>query len=291
MSDVPGPIEPTSTQTITGLYTESFQPAGAAKGVVLINHGYSEHCGRYREVAHVIAKAGWAALSYDVRGHGRSPGPRGYIDRFEIYLDDLSEMVSAARKLVTSDAPLVLLGHSHGGLITLRALVDDRPPVAAAAIVASPFLALKLAVPSWKKLLAKVASRIAPQLPQPNPLQVEHLTLDKQKQAERIADTMCFEVATARWFTEAAAAQDYVLAHADRIRIPTTWLVGGDDPIADPARSRIVASKIPGASYHDLVGMKHEVLNEVERGKVFQQLTRALEAVLAKHARPQPATV
>ena len=54
----------------------------APKGVVLITHGYAEHCGRYREVAHVITNAGWAALSYDCRGHGQSPGDRGYIDRF-----------------------------------------------------------------------------------------------------------------------------------------------------------------------------------------------------------------
>ena len=95
-------------------------------------------------------------------------------------------------------------------------------------------------------------------------------------QAERRADTRCFGVATARWFTEATAAQEYVATNAHRIQVPTTWLVGGDDPIADPARSRTVASRISGASYHDLVGFKHEVFNEVERARVFDQLTRVL---------------
>ena len=57
-----------------------------------ITHGYAEHCGRYREVAHVIVNAGWAALAYDVRGHGQSPGVRGFIDRFDTYLDDLAAM-------------------------------------------------------------------------------------------------------------------------------------------------------------------------------------------------------
>src|SRR5439155_25531642 len=100
MNDAPGPISPTSTQTIAGLYTETFVPAGAGgtsgtpRGVVLVNHGYAEHCGRYREVAHVIVNAGWAALSYDVRGHGKSPGERGYIDRFPTYLAHLSTMLA-----------------------------------------------------------------------------------------------------------------------------------------------------------------------------------------------------
>jgi alpha-beta hydrolase superfamily lysophospholipase len=284
MNDAPGPLAPTSTQTIAGLYTETFRPEGTPKGVVLVTHGYAEHCGRYHEVAHVIVNAGWAALAYDVRGHGKSPGARGYIDRFTTYLDDFVAMQAAARELAAVPAPMILLGHSHGSLITLRALADDRPPQVAAAIVSSPFLALKLKVPGYQRVLARVASTIAPKLSQPNALRVEDLTQDKQKQAERIADKLCFDIATSRWFTEASAAQDYVFANAARIKLPTTWLVGHDDPIADPARSKAVASKIAGASYHDLAGMKHEVFNEVERGKVFRELTRALDATLASPA-------
>lgn len=278
MSTLPGPLAPTSTQTVSGLYTESFLPSGTPRGVVLVTHGYAEHCGRYHEVAHVIVRAGWAVFSYDVRGHGRSPGERGYIDRFAIYLDDLAAMQAAARAVVGAGAPMILLGHSHGSLITLRALADERPPAVTAAIVSSPFLALRLAIPGYRRVLASVASRLAPKLAQPNALRVEDLTQDQAKQAERLADKLCFDVATARWFTEALAAQDYVFAHAGRIALPTTWLVGADDPIADPARSRAVAAKIPGAKYHDLVGMRHEVFNESERARVFSELSRALGA-------------
>jgi alpha-beta hydrolase superfamily lysophospholipase len=276
MTELPGPIAPTTTSTIGGLYAESFAPEGTPAGVVVITHGYAEHCGRYHEVAHVLVDAGWAVLAYDVRGHGKSPGERGYIDRFETYLNDLAAMQAAATKLAPEGAPMVLLGHSHGSLITLRALAGEQPPNVRAAIVSSPYLALKLVVPGYKKLLARVASRIAPKLAQPNALRVEDLTHDAAKQAERVADTLCFDVATSRWFTESSAAQDYVLAHADRIKVPTTWLVGGDDPIADPARSRMVASRVAGATYHDLVGMRHEVFNEVDRAQVFAELTRAL---------------
>ncbi|HET9621719.1 MAG TPA: alpha/beta hydrolase [Kofleriaceae bacterium] len=275
----PGPLTPTSTQTISELYTETFRPAGTPKGVVLVTHGYAEHCGRYREVAHVIVNAGWAVRTYDVRGHGRSPGDRGYIDRFTTFLADFAAMQAAARDLVGPSDPMVVLGHSHGSLITLRALCDDRPAKADAAIVASPFLALKLKVPAAQIWLAKAASKLTPRLAQPNALRVEDLTSDPQRQAERTADKLCFDIATARWFTEASAAQDYVLDHADRITVPTTWLITADDPITDPARSRLVASRVAGADVHDFAGMKHEAFNEVERGKVFAELTRALAKV------------
>lgn len=278
-SNAPGPIAPTSTQTIAGLYTETFLPGGAPRGIVVVSHGYAEHCGRYREVAHVVVRAGWAVLSYDVRGHGQSPGQRGYIDRFTTYLADFTAILAAARRLVSTAAPVVLLGHSHGSLITLRALADSHPPEVAAAIVSSPFLALRLAVPRHKLMLARIASRIAPRLSQPNTLRAEQLTQDLQKQAERLADKLCFDVATSRWFTEATAAQEFVSANASRIKVPTTWLVGQADPIADPARSKAVAARIAGASYHELVGMRHEVFNELERGKVFSELTKVLAAI------------
>jgi alpha-beta hydrolase superfamily lysophospholipase len=272
----PGPITPTSTPTIGGLYAEQFLPAGTPKGAVLVTHGYAEHCGRYRELAHVIVNAGWVALTYDVRGHGKSPGERGFIDRFDAYLEDLAAVHKATRALIPTTAPLVLLGHSHGSLITLRALVDQRPIECKAAIVSSPFLALRMRVPGYKKLLARVASRLAPKLAQPNALRVEDLTSDREKQQERIADKLCFDVATARWFTEAAAAQDYVFEHAARVKVPTTWLVGGADPIADPARSKAVAERVTGATYHDLAGLKHEVFNETTRDTVFAEVTAVL---------------
>jgi alpha-beta hydrolase superfamily lysophospholipase len=277
MNSAPGPIAPTATPTIGGLYAEQFLPPGPPRGVVVVTHGYAEHCGRYRELANVIVGAGWAALTYDVRGHGQSPGTRGFIDRFDAYLEDLAAVQAAARKLAPEGAPLVLLGHSHGGLITLRALCDERPPQhVKAAIVSSPYLGLRLAVPGYRKVLARVASRVAPRLAQPNALRVEDLTSDPVKQQERLADKLCLDIATARWFTESSRAQEYVATHAARIKIPTTWLVGGADPIADPGRSRAVASRVPGATYHDLVGLKHEVFNETSRGQVFAEVRRVL---------------
>lgn len=281
MSATPGPMDPTSVTTIStdhgALYAETFTPKTDPNGVVLVTHGYAEHCGRYREVAHVLVNDGWSVLTYDVRGHGQSPGARGFIDRFDRYLADFRAAHARARKLAPSK-PIVLLGHSHGSLITLRALCSESPPAATRAIVSSPFLGLRLAVPKYRKVLARVASRLAPSLAQPSALRVEDLTSDKQKQAERLADNLCFDIATARWFTEATQAQAYVHDHASKIRVPTTWLVGGADPIADPAQSRRVANRVPDAQYHDLVGLKHEVFNEVDRGKVFSHLTSALAA-------------
>jgi alpha-beta hydrolase superfamily lysophospholipase len=105
------------------------------------------------------------------------------------------------------------------------------------------------------------------------------LTHDVEKQKEHDADRLNFDIVTARWFTESTAAQQFVAAHADRIRVPTTWLVGGADPLTDPVQSRHVAGRTPGADFHDLAGMRHEVFNETERASVFAHVTRVLGSV------------
>jgi len=139
-------------------------------------------------------------------------------------------------------------------------------------------------VPGYKKVLARVASRIAPKLNQPSGLRVEQLMQDPQKQAEWAADKLNFPTANARWFTEALDAQDFVAKHAENITTPTTWLVGGADPLCLPAASKRVADRAKNATYHDLVGLRHEVFNETERGKVFAEVTKVLDGCGAKTA-------
>lgn len=273
--------EPTRFIPITGegglkLHGEVFLRDNA-KGVVLVTHGYAEHCGRYRELADVLVTAGWSVLTWDVRGHGQSAGRRGYCDSFSQFLGDFRAALKAARSL--GDGPLVALGHSHGSLITLRALLEASPPEVAAVVVSSPFLGFGQPVPAVKAALGKVASLVAPRLALPNGIRSADLTSDPAKQAEHAKDTLCFGVATARWFTEAVAAHRAVDEGAHRITARTLWLVGGADTIANPAQSKKVAAKMPNATLRVFEGYRHEIFNEVERPKVFAELTAFLDTV------------
>jgi alpha-beta hydrolase superfamily lysophospholipase len=118
-----------------------------------------------------------------------------------------------------------------------------------------------------------MTSRVTPRLTMSNQLRIEDLTADAGKLAERRADTLCHGVATARWFTEARAAQQHVYDHATKVTVPTLWLVSGADAIADPGRSRDVADRVRApVAYHAFDGFKHEAFNESERGRVFSTL-------------------
>jgi alpha-beta hydrolase superfamily lysophospholipase len=212
-----------------------------------------------------------------MRGHGRAEGQRGHVDGYRDYLRDLD---AAHAQLMThggSSLPILLVTHSNGGLIAMRHLADPTRHLdnVDSAILSSPFLGLKANVPLWKDALGRAAGRFAPRLSMPNELRIEDLTHDPDKLAERRVDTLCHEVASARWFTSALHSHEYVRELAHRVTLPTLWLVAEDDRIADPAAARTVHGRLRAPSrLHTLPGMFHEVFNEVDRGRVFE-LVRA----------------
>lgn len=283
-----GPLDPTRTTTFpstggTTLYGEIFLPSTKPTAVALIVHGYADHCGRYREVAHALVNAGLAVFSFDYRGHGRASGRRGCLESWSDYHDDLDAAIAQATQLAPR-RPVIVACHSNGGLITLRALTDpNRRPAIAAVIASSPYLGLRLQVPAAKLWLARGMSRIAPNFSQRNNLQPEDLTTDPEMQAARVADTLCHDIASARWFTESAAAQMHVQRQFAEISVPTLWLIGGADPIADPTISEQVARGVRGADVRVLAGFRHEVWNERARE---QPLAAAATFAAAQAASP-----
>jgi alpha-beta hydrolase superfamily lysophospholipase len=288
----PGPLVPSASTRFassdgTELYGEWFA-AARPRAAALVAHGYLEHCGRYRELAHVLTKAGVATFTFDMRGHGRAEGQRGYIAGIGDYLADLDAARGALDRWVDELAPgvtlpRVLIGHSNGALLALRALADPEraPQPLAAAVVSSPFLGLKHRISPIKEAIGKIAGRWLPTLSLPSDIPIEHLTSDPEKQRERRLDTLCNDVASAGWYLAAQEAQLYVLDHAARIEVPTLWLVSSDDRVADAAVSRTVHARLRApCTYHELSGMEHEVFNERERGRVFDLLRDFLDHVL-----------
>jgi len=288
---VPGPMEPTSTGQLfsadgTALYAEWFE-AEAPRALALVMHGYAEHCGRYREVAHVLTDARLAVLTYDMRGHGRAEGQRGHANDYSEYLADMNAALDELTRRATArypggkSLPVLLVTHSNGGLVALRALADPFrcPRDVEAAVLSSPFLALEVQVPAAKQLVGRAAGIIAPTLSLPSGLEIDHLTHDPDKLAERRVDTLCHEVASAGWFTSSMQAQEYVAEMAHRVTVPTLWLVAGRDRLANPRTTRAVHARLRAPSrLVEFPDMYHEVFNEVDRGRAFGYLREFIDS-------------
>jgi alpha-beta hydrolase superfamily lysophospholipase len=140
------------------IHRQSWLPEGPAQADVFIAHGASEHSGRYRYVVGPLTEAGFAVHSHDHRGHGRSEGPRAYLERFDYVLEDLDASIEAAR----TDRPFFLLGHSMGGCAAIAYAVRHQEKLDGLALSAP--LAVLEAAPAPLRAIAKALSVVAPRL-------------------------------------------------------------------------------------------------------------------------------
>ena len=268
------------------LHVEHFAPRGEARGVVVALHGYAAHVGSYRHAAASLAAAGLATTSFDCRGHGRSGGPRGHCRRFGEYIDDL-ELVVARARIAHPGVPWALLGHSHGALIALEAVLTGRlrPD---GLVLAAPMLIRKLKVPVWKLAIAPVASLLCPRLALASGLLAEDVTRDPEEIERQRKDPLIHHVATPRWFREAGRALAHARGAAATLATPTLLLMAGEDKIVDNAAMDAFA-RAAGAilTVRRYEGLYHDLFVEPEWPQVLADISHWLCA-LPQAARAAP---
>jgi alpha-beta hydrolase superfamily lysophospholipase len=241
--------------------------AGSAWASVLLVHGLGEHSGRYEHVGAQMAAAGLEAHAYDHRGNGGSGGRRGHVDRWQQYHDDLAERIVA----IWTDAgtsPVVLYGHSMGGLIVLGYVLTDRPKPDLV-VLSSPGLDSTLA--TWKKTLAPALSRIVPTLAVPNGVDGSTLSRDPAVAATVGADPLSAKASTVRFGAEALAEQARVRREYAELTLPTLVLHGLDDGLV-PARASEVLGSLPNVERRTYPGLRHELHNEPEGPAIVDEI-------------------
>ena len=236
-------------------------PAGRARGTVLLVHGLGEHVGRYDAVARRLNDWGFAVRGYDQYGHGESGGPRGGLTSDMRLLDDLADMVDATRARMPEGAPLVLLGHSMGGLVAARFVAMHLRPVDAL-VLSSP--ALDPGLSAFQKLLLATLPRIAPNLRVGNGLDAQYLSHDPAVAAAYLADPLCHDRISARLARFIATAGPATVAAAPAWAVPTLLMWAGADRLVSPAGSQAFAQAAPPAvvQSHCFENAFHELFNE-----------------------------
>ena len=266
------------------LYYASAMPSSGAKALLGIIHGYADHGARYRHVMGALAEHGIGSVAVDLRGHGRALGQRGFCFRFEEYLDDVRELrrlVEERAKAGTrmrgdeSSPPMFLFGHSFGGLVATSSLLES-PGAFKGLVLSAPYFGLALEAPRWKVLAGKVASRFAPRLGLPSGLQGKDMTHDTERARGYDQDPLVFKDVTARWFTEAAAAQERVLADVSRLTMPLYVAFGTSDKIASMAAAKRVFDAAGSAdkTWDPREGLFHEVFNEPSWKELVESISR-----------------
>jgi acylglycerol lipase len=259
--------QPATAADGTKLLVRRWAPPGPAWATVLLVHGIAEHSGRYELVGNRFSAAGLDVQAYDQRGFGASAGTRAYVDRWDQQLNDLGERL----RIVRSDAagrPVVLYGHSLGGLIALGYVLTDRakPDIL---VLSAPAIAAN--VPDWKRTVARILSRLAPRTPIPNAFDGALLSRDRDVAERYLTDPLNAHATTARFGAEVLAEQTRVQANLARLALPTLVIHGADDALVPPSASAPLG-ELTGVTRREYPGIRHELHNEPEGPSIIDDV-------------------
>lgn len=259
-----------------------WSPEPPARGQVLIVHGLGEHGGRYVHVATDLQARGWDVTAYDQRGHGHSAGAQGDIAAADSLLTDLSRVVDAMR--AQWPGPLVLLGHSLGGLVAARFVAESLAPQPAgwsrpldALVLSSP--ALDPGMNAAQKALLSVVPKVLPHLRVNNGLKPEWICRDPAVVKAYVDDPLVHDRISGLLGQFIADAGPVVQGVAERWAMPTLLMWAGADRCVRPEGSARFAAAAPREvlTAHEWPGLSHEIFNEPEKDKVLAELNRWLD--------------
>lgn len=259
------------------IFWRGWPPPGTPRAVVVVAHGVGEHSGRYGPVALRWRDAGYAVYALDHRGHGRSDGPRAFVDRMAHAVADLGVAVEVACRRHPG-APPFLAGHSLGGAIALARALEE-PGGLAGLILSAPAVSFDGA-PAALRLAVRALSAVAPRLPI-HRIDVTAVSRDPDVVAAYRSDPLVHHGALpARTVAELLATAEGFPAALPDLRLPVLVMHGTADRLTSPAGSRLVHDRCgsPDRTLRLYEGLYHEVFNEPERDRVLGDVVDWLDA-------------
>jgi alpha-beta hydrolase superfamily lysophospholipase len=232
-----------------------------------------EHSGRYEHVGDLLAGRGYEVTALDLRGHGASGGDRVDLESFSEYLDDVELLLGK----LPGDLPVVMYGHSMGGLIAASYGMSKRPQPDLL-VLSAPALAAE--VPAPLRIASKVLSRVRPGMRIQNSIKGEQLSRDPAVGEKYFTDPLVETKATARFGSVFLRQMDAIRDDYDRLARPTLVIHGSEDPLVPPHASAPLAA-IAGVERKLFAGLRHEIHNEPEQEEVLGFVADWLDAQLA----------
>jgi alpha-beta hydrolase superfamily lysophospholipase len=282
---------------------------GAPRAVVQINHGLAEHAARYERFADFLAARGFHSCAHDHRGHGFTTAPDAPPGRFGTPDggDKVIADVAAIHGLIRTEhpsLPIIVFGHSMGGLIALNFLLRHPQGIHAAAIWNANFSAglagrAALAILAWEKfrLGADVPSRLLPRLTfqawgnkvPGHKTPFDWLSRDAEEVKKYIDDPLCgWDASVSLWqdlfgFVFYGAA-DANFSGLDR-SLPINLVGGEKDPATGGGKAVThLADRLKRIGFSNLISTvyadtRHESLNELNRDVIMTDFAGWLDKI------------
>ena len=259
------------------LYRQAWLPDEIPIAVLLVVHGLAEHSGRYANVVNYFVPRGYAVYSFDLRGHGKSEGKRGYVEHFSYYLDDLKAYYDIVRQ-ENKNAKIFMVGHSIGSTIA-TAFTINHPRELDGLILSAVVLKAGESVTGLTILMAKVLSFLLPKMGV-SPIDASTISRDKAVVDAYVNDPLVYRgKISARLGTELLNEMKRLLSIISELSLPILIMNGTADRLSNPASSKMLFEGVSSKDktlklYQDFY---HEIFNEPERQQVFQDMENWLK--------------
>ena len=255
-------------------------PVDKPKGNLLIVHGQGEHAARYEHVAQFFGAKGWQTWSADLPGHGHSPGKRGHVMDMDEYTEVAQGLIEKA-KSTHPDVPIILYGHSLGGVIVLDYILRHSNLPIHGAIVTSPFIRLHEDPPSWLLAIGRVVVRFAPSMQQDNRLNLEYLTTDPAVIETYKADPLVHSKVSFAAAFSMLERTGWVDQYQGEVPIPLLIMHGMKDQLTSPAASEEFAQRVGGPlTWKPWPELYHEIQNGLKKEQVLATMEEWIQSIL-----------
>ncbi len=262
-------------------YVRGWEPERRLKAVVTLVHGLGEHTGRYAHVGEALAGAGYALVGFDLRGHGRSTGPRGDVPDYERLLDDLADFLTQMRARYPK-RPIFLYGHSLGGNLVLNFVLRRQPKVEGV-IATAPVLEVGFKVPAMRVALARALTVILPGHTEASGLETAALSRDTRVVDAYVHDPLVHDRISVRLFGGMYESGLRLEEHAANFPVPLLLMQGSADRLVSFEATRTFAERAgKKVTWRAWEGWYHEIHNEPQKAKVFQVMIEWMDACLRK---------
>lgn len=260
----------------TQLYARRWAPAAEPKAIVVIMHGLKDHADHYQAFAARLTAAGYGVEAFDLRGHGRSAGPRVAPGRWLDYVDDLDRFVEqvAARH---PGKPMFLFGHSMGGAIATVTAIRHRAALAGL-ILSAPALAVD--APPLLLAATQMAGVLTPGAKALD-LANEDFSSDPAVGKAMGADPLIEQgPGPARTAAGLIAGMALIWGHTDGLTLPILDLHGTRDALTAPSGSRALIAAAPSTdkTLRIYEGLFHDLLHEPRGKQVEDDIVAWLDA-------------
>lgn len=260
------------------LFIQSWTSKTSVRATVILTHGYAEHSGRYELLGNSLAKVGIRLVAHDARGHGKSEGPWGLVPNLNVLTKDFMQVVEFVRTDNQLERPIILFGHSMGGLVATM-LAANEPGLHDLLVISSPFFKPTSQPSKWKVEMIRFISTVFPSLP------VTHFDSNEISRISEVVKSYDEDSLVYRGWLKARSAFSLIKGgqeasrRARDLKHPLLLVHGGRDPTASPSASReFVAKAAPTDKtlriYKDSL---HEVFNDLDGPTVLDDVIAWIE--------------